>query len=378
MDRRIAIFHDYFAIRGGGERLVLTLCQAMDAALIYGYRTSESYDERPFPRHSRSLGLQGFRNIRGVRLFALAAAFAARRGLAKAFPIRIFSGVAACFAAPAKGAGGVNIFYCHTPPRFLYDQKDYYLRTLPPWLRVLAALPLTFYERAYRLAVSRMDVVITNSQNTRDRLKQFMDLDSIVVYPPVDTDSFRWTGQADYYLSTARLSKLKRVDRIVAAFRQLPDKKLIVVSGGEEQDALVRMSRDANNIEFKGWVDDEALRQLVGQAVATLYLPIDEDFGISPVEAMAAGKPVIGVAEGGLLETVLPERTGLLLPPNFSDDDLVQAVREMTPERAWSMREACETQASRFAREGFVAAVKAVIADVAHRDRDRDQDASRT
>jgi glycosyltransferase involved in cell wall biosynthesis len=108
-------------------------------------------------------------------------------------------------------------------------------------------------------------------------------------------------------------------------------------------------------------VSDEALLDLVGNAIATIYLPRDEDFGMSPVESMAAGKPVIGVAEGGLLETIAQGETGILLPPDFSDEDLIDAVRQMTAERALAMRSSCEVRARNFTREKFVSAMREVI-----------------
>ncbi|MBN8966618.1 MAG: glycosyltransferase, partial [Rhizobiales bacterium] len=194
-----------------------------------------------------------------------------------------------------------------------------------------------------------------------NRIARYLGRDSIVVFPPVDIDRFGWQGQDGYYLSTARLSPLKRVDRIVDAFLKLPDKNLVVVSGGQDLDELKRRAAGAPNITFRGWVSDAELRTLVGKAIATIYLPRDEDFGMSPVESMAAGKPVIGVAEGGLLETVIPHQTGILLAPNFSEADLVAAVDAMTREKALSLREACEIRARDFSRDRFVAGMHSVI-----------------
>lgn len=358
----IALFHDYFAIRGGGERLVLVLARELDGCtLVHGYRTQDSYDGEAFPERSVSLDLPSPFRRSGLRVMALAAAFTRRRGWAASVPVRIFSGVAAPFAAPEKGKGGVNIFYCHTPPRFLFDQRDHFLAGQGAVRGLAAGVAMRRFEKGYRAAVRRMDVVVANSENTRARISRYLGRDSVVVPPPVDTDEFSWGGQGDYFLSTARLTPLKQVDRIVDAFLEMPDRKLVVVSGGEELEVLKRRAAGAPNITFRGWVDDAELRALVGNAIATIYLPRDEDFGMSPVESMAAGKPVIGVAEGGLLETVLPDETGVLLPPDFSNDQLKLAVAAMTPQRAAALRAACEARAQAFTREKFVAGMKAVI-----------------
>lgn len=362
-DERIALFHDYFAIRGGGERLVLTLAEALDAELVYGYRTSETFDAVMFPPMVRDLSLPEILRRPGLRPLSLARRFARERAWASRRTVRIFSGVAAPMAAPEKRPGTCNIFYCHTPPRFLFDQRAHFIGALSPARRVAARPALAAFERTYRRAVSRMDVIVANSATTQARIRAFLGRESVIVHPPCDTDRFVWRGQGDYYLSTARLDPLKRVDRAVAAFREMPDKKLVVVSGGPELPALQRLAGDATNIDIRGWVGEEELSSLVGNAIATIYLATDEDFGMSPVESMAAGKPVIGVAEGGLLETVIPGATGVLLSAGAAVPDLVEAVNGMTPLRASEMRAACEARAAQFSRAKFVDAMKGVIRD---------------
>jgi glycosyltransferase involved in cell wall biosynthesis len=150
------------------------------------------------------------------------------------------------------------------------------------------------------------------------RLKKYLDVESEVLYPPCDTEGFEWMGDGDYFLSTARLEPLKRVDLIVEAFKDMPNKKLIVASGGSQLESLEELADGAKNITFTGWVSDTELRRLVGNCTATIYIPKDEDFGISPVQSLAAGKPVIGVNEGGVVETVRETADGVLIstPPS--------------------------------------------------------------
>lgn len=358
--RDIVVYHDYFAIRGGGERLALALARELHAQIVYGFRTSNSHDDELFPARSLSLGLEGTPRIRGLKLIRLVVAFISQRRAASGFKIRMFSGVTAPFAAPEKDQG-LNVFYCHTPPRFLYDQRAHFLANLSSAARLMAGPFMRMFEWLYRRAITRMDIIVANSENTRERIKTYLNRDSIVVHPPVDIDRFRFLGQKDYYVSTARLAPLKRVDAIVEAFLKMPNKELVIVSGGEERAALIARANGARNIKFLDWVDDATLQAVIGEAVASIYLPIDEDFGMSPVESMAAGKPVIGVAEGGLLETIIAGKTGLLIPKNFMVDDVVAAVREMTPERALAMREACELRAEEFSRDHFISRMKRVI-----------------
>ena len=254
--------------------------------------------------------------------------------------------------------------YCHTPPRILYDHRDFYLARQPRLRRPLWRLLAGRYRRRYEAAVRAMDAVIANSETVRRRIRDFLGLDAVVVHPPVDTAAYQYKGQEPFYLSTARVDVLKRVDRVVAAFAAMPDKKLVVVSGGSELDRVRAMARGCPNIDIRGWTEAAELRRLIGTAVATIYIPRDEDFGISPVESMAAGKPVIGVREGGLTETVVHGETGVLLPPDPTPEDVARAVRALGPAEALAMREACQRRAAAFDTKVFVDNMRELARDV--------------
>ena len=176
----------------------------------------------------------------------------------------------------------------------------------------------------------------------------------------MDTAAFPNLGQEPFYLSTARVDVLKRVDVVVRAFCDLPDKRLVVVSGGSELARVRELAAGRANIEIRGWTEEAELRRLVGSAIATIYIPRDEDFGISPVESMAAGKPVIGVREGGLTETVVHGETGILLPPDPQPADLARAVTELGPGEALGMRAACQRRAGVFDTAVFIRNMQAV------------------
>lgn len=352
---KVLVVHDYFAIRGGGERLALTLANGLSADLMYGFRTDESYELDQFPRQSIDLLLPRTLRRPMYRVGALSLRFALTRSAAEKYCTRIFSGASSLFAAPEQKAGECNIYYCHTPPRFLFDQRDFFntART-KSWGTRFSAPALREYRRNYFRSLDRMDIVIANSRNVQDRIKRYLGRDSIIVHPPVDVEGFVWRSQADYYLSCARLSKLKRVDKIVEAFRTMPHLRLVVASGGEELPYLRELAKDSPNISFTGWIDDRQMKALVGGAIATIYVPIEEDFGMSPVESMAAGKPVIGVCEGGLTESIVQGRTGFLLPRDFSVDDLREAVQAMSAAQALTMRGDCEERASVFSEGRFL------------------------
>jgi glycosyltransferase involved in cell wall biosynthesis len=151
------------------------------------------------------------------------------------------------------------------------------------------------------------------------------------------------------------------MNHVVEAFQRLPEKRLIVTSGGPNEPRIRRLATEYDNIEVTGPVSETRLNRLMGTCIATVYIPRDEDFGMAPLESMAAGKPVIGVAEGGLLETVADGATGILIKPNPTTEDLMDAVLKMTPERALGMREACEERARLFRTEVFVEKMKEIV-----------------
>ena len=319
----------------------------------------ESYEAEMFPPAVQDLRLPVSMRRPGLRPVALALRFGMERKRVATFRNRIFSGIAAPFAAPERGSGR-NIYYCHTPPRFLYDQRDRFADRLD---RLQYHLPARLFRQGYEAAVARMDLLIANSETVRERISRYLHRDSVVVFPPCDVDCFSWREPQGYYLSMARLSPLKRVDTIIEAFRAMPNRRLIVASGGEDEAALRQGAADAPNIAIEGWVGEARLRQLVNNAIATIYVPVDEDFGMSPVESMAAGKTVIGVAEGGLRETVVHGETGLLLPPDFEATTIVDAVNELTSARAIGMRAACESRAQLFSTQRFINSMRAIVAN---------------
>ena len=161
-----------------------------------------------------------------------------------------------------------------------------------------------------------MDAVFTNSTNTRDRLKYFTGYDAEIIYPPVDLSRFVPSEtRGDYYYSWARLSAIKRVDKIIEAFAKMPEKKLIFSYGinDPEKEKILEIAKKYSNISAIQSPDDPELIKLISESVATIYIPVDEDFGMTPVESMACGVPVIGVNDGGLKESVLNGKTGILI-----------------------------------------------------------------
>ena len=342
----ILLLHDYFETTEGGGRLILYMKNLFPSDLGCGFFA----DNHPFfidkkktePDYIVSSKL----NIPLIKQMRLVQSFLNVRFI-KSYKAVVYSGYYAPLAA-INNRIPYNILYCHTPPRFLYDQKSHFENQIPCYLKPLLRAFNNNYKKKYEDSIEKMDLIIANSKNVQSRIKKYLNKESSVIYPPCDTNSFKWIAQEGYFLSMARLDPLKQVEKIVRAFRKLPSKRLIVISEGREFNRIKKLSKYSDNIEVKGVVSDNDLYQLVGSCLATIYIPKNEDFGMSPVESMAAGKPVIGVAEGGLLETVIHEKTGFLLKPDFKIDDLVESINYLTPEKAKAMRFTCEKRARDF------------------------------
>jgi len=347
------LLYDFLQVAGGAERVMLELARGLaDRPLVVS---------RVFPeaRLLEGLAAADIRSLAGPLTRPLGPvleaihAFRTRTAFLEDAQSVLYSGFYAPFAAHRQRAGR-RVLYCHTPPRFAYDLREFFLRRYPAPLRPLASAFFDFVKREYEASLARMDTVVANSENVRGRLQRFCGVEAVVVNPPIDTERMRWIEAGDYYLSLARLAPYKRVDLVVRAFLAMPDRKLVVASGGPEEARLRSLAAGAANITFTGWTGDERLRDLIGRARAAIYVPRDEDFGMSPVEAMAAGKPVIGVAEGGVLETVVDGETGLLVPPDPAVDAIADAVRRLDGDAALAMRAACESRAARFATPVFL------------------------
>lgn len=358
--KQLIVLHDYFERADGGGRLSTLLVKGLNADLCYGFASLPHPFVKGTLQNPQEIDLKAQSNIPLWRQFKLAKTFENKTIFLNQYEIAIYSG----FYTPLsinQHLKGKNILYCHTPPRFIYDQKDFYLQSIPFILRPLLNTFTSWLQPRYKQAVQQMDMIIANSQNIQRRIKQYLNIESTVIYPPCEIERFYWNSQGDYYLSFGRLDPLKRISRLVDAFLQMPDKKLTIASDGPEFNKIKQQIGNAQNIILLGKVGEQKLLELISNCIATIYIPKDEDFGMSPVESMAAGKPVLGVAEGGLLETVLPEETGILLSPDPSIEMIIEGIKKLTPQRALEMRENCENQAQQFSVERFLNEMKRII-----------------
>lgn len=293
----VAIVHDYLNQRGGAERVALELARLWPRAPIYTslYRPGSTFPEFA-DRDIRTSFLDrlpvrnGFRN-----LFPLyPAAFRALGKLEADLVVASSSGWA---HGVRTAPGTTHAVYCHTPARWLY--RDDYLGSGS--LRQRLALPLVGAMRRWDVASARRaDIYIANSENVRGRIRAAYGFDAEVVHPPVDVDRFTPRERGERLLVVSRLLPYKRVDLAIQAANRarLP---LDVIGSGPSYGALREMA--GPTVRFDRRLDDAEITTLM-ESCRALLLPGEEDFGITPVEALAAGKPVVAFGAGGALETL--------------------------------------------------------------------------
>jgi glycosyltransferase involved in cell wall biosynthesis len=249
-----------------------------------------------------------------------------------------------------------HICYCLTPTRFVWDFETYVAREQvgPATQRLVRPLlgPLQRWERA---AADRVDAFVAISHEVQTRIRRAYHRDSVVIYPPVDTERYTPTGNYDdFFLIVSRLVPYKRIDLAVQAFTELG---LPLWIGGEGRDRMSLEAMAGPTVRFLGRVPDDELGELLGRCRAFIF-PGLEDFGITPVEAMAAGRPVIAYAGGGALDTVAEGISGMFFHEQTADS-LADAVRRFD-DSAFDA-EAIRAHAEQFAKDSFRARLQAFI-----------------
>lgn len=203
----------------------------------------------------------------------------------------------------------LHVCYCHTPTRYLWSDTHRYIEELgvPGLVKKLLPPFLTYMRMWDKAAADRVDVFVANSETVKNRIKKYYNRDSVVIHPPVETKQFSISNQPKtYYLIGGRLVAYKRYDIAINAFNKLGLPLKIFGSGPEEANLR---ERAGDNIEFLGRVSDEEKAKLYSECIAFLH-PHEEDFGITQVEAMASGRPVIALRAGGATEAVEEGVTG--------------------------------------------------------------------
>lgn len=307
---KIAIVHDWLTGMGGAEKVIIELHKMFPDAPIY--TSVVNYDNlEPIFREMdirttfiQKLPFSKKKYNRYLPLFPLA--FEALD--LHEYDVILSSTTSIGVKGVLRNSSSVHICYCNTPPRYAWDFYHEYLNSAGRLQKLLIPFFMHYLRMYDQQSSMRVDYFIANSTNVSDRIKRIYNRNSIVIHPPVNTDYYQLSTQSEeFYFIVSRLVSYKRIDLAIEACNQL-NRKLVIIGNGEELNRLAKLA--GPTVTLLGYQVDEIIRDYMQRCKAFIF-PGYEDFGITPVEAMACGKPVIAFGKGGVLDTVSPNETGI-------------------------------------------------------------------
>ncbi|MDP4038822.1 MAG: glycosyltransferase [bacterium] len=356
---RIALVHDWLTNLGGAERVLLLMHQAFPKAPIY----TSIFNPKKLPEFAKLNVRTSF-----LQKFPLAKKkhqlYPTLRRLAfESFDFSKFDIVISSSSAEAKGiitsTETFHISYINTPTRYYWSGYNEYLKSpgygvFNPFVRLIMPRLVKKMRRWDYAAAQRPDIIIANSENVKKRIKKYYNRDSLVLHPPVDLSRFKPDKDEGYYLVVSRLIPYKRIDLAVKACSNL-NKKLVVIGSGSEYKKLKSMSN--SNVHFTGALTDREINNYYKNALAFIFTA-EEDFGITPLEAMASGKPVICYGAGGAKETVIDNETGIYFEKQ-NEQSLQNAIKKF--EKMEFNQNKIIDRAEQFSEDNFIKKLKEVI-----------------
>lgn len=364
MNMKIALVHDCLREYGGAERVVEVLHELYPEAPLY----TSFVDKNGLGRHAdrfrnwniKTSWLQWFPFLaRFISPLRFLIPFVWKGFDFRGYDVVISSSGWFISRGITVQKPTIHICYIHHPPRNMYGYSTGSTLQQYRIVRVYAAI-LNFFLRHYDFySAQAVDYFIANSKETARRVKKFYRRTSTVIYPPiVRSDVGKEKEKRTYYLSVGRLSWAKRIDLIIAACKKknLP---LKVVGVGKEEQYLRSMK--GPHTEFLGSVSDEELGRLYNGAKALLFTALDEDFGMVPVEAMIHGTPVIALAQGGVKETVIDGKTGIVFDKPTVEHVLEAIDRFEKQSKNYDWTKQCKDQARKFDKSVFTKKMKKFV-----------------
>jgi len=327
---KIALVHDHLAQMGGAEKVLQILCEMFPSAPVYTLLYDEKNVKKNFPNihiepsiiHKLPGGKKHYKWY--MPLMPMAVEF---------FDLSDYDVVISDSSSFAKGVitkpNTFHISYCHTPTRYLWSDTHQYINDLRynKYFKKIISLILNYIRIWDKLAADRVDKYLTNSRTSLKRIKKYYRRKAEIIYPSIKIDDFSITKkQGDYYLAGCRLVPYKRLDILIEAFKK-NGLKLKIFGDGVDKKRLEKIAEGYKNIEFLGQIEDDEKTYLYSRCIAFIN-PQIEDFGITPLEAMASGRPVIAQKKGGSLESIIENETGVFFEKE-SPEDINKAIQKL-------------------------------------------------
>ena len=356
---RVALVHDYLSQHGGAERVLKAFHEIWPEAPVFVlFHDKKKIDDFEHADIRESfLAKLPFGRTK-YQWYLPWMPFATERHNLHEFDV-VLSSTSAFAKGVLTRPDTLHISYCHTPTRYLWTDTHEYIEELKYNRLIKAALPrLIYHLRLWdKMSVDRVDHFIANSGTVRNRIQKYYRRESDIIYPPVDVHKFFISKDiGDYFVAGGRLVPYKRFDLLVQVFNRLRW-PLIIFGDGPEESKLKKYAKD--NIQFVGRVSDEEKAKLLSRARALIH-PQVEDLGITPIESMACGRPVIAYPVGGATETVIPGETGEFFPSQ-NWESLLDTILHFNYEN-WDSAKIRE-HAGRYGAEAFKERVKRYVED---------------
>ena len=354
---KVALVHDYLTQRGGAERVFEMLCRFFDGADVF----SSVYDRQNTVNiQGHSIKTTFLQNMPGAkkkfRLFAPAYYSAFRQLDLQDYDL-IISSTSSFAKGVKKRPGAMHICFCHNVTRFLWDTRTYleenssYRRLAP----IIEPILRSMREQDLRYA-QEPDLYIANSTTVAKRIEKIYNRKAMTINYPIDTDKFIFADRKeDFYLISSRMISYKRLDIAIEAFNWL-GLPLVITGDGPERKRLEEMALD--NIQFLGYVDDKWRTHLMAKAKAVVVTAL-EDYGLVPIEANVSGTPVIAYGAGGVLDTQISGKTGVLFAPQTPD--ALRTAIEQVEDREWDYAAIRDHAVNNFSESVFFQQVAEVI-----------------
>lgn len=324
---KVAIVHDWLPFMGGAENVLVNMHEVFPNAPIYtSICNRDRLSEKLLNADIRTTHLQKkkqeIKNHRKLFPFMPMAM--------ESIDLRTYDVVISSSTSVAKSVitapSTLHICYCNTPMRYAWEFMHDYIGNLSGKKSIrhkMKSYFMTFMRIWDYCSAARVDVFVGNSVNVAKRIKKHYRRPAYVIHPPVRGDFFQISKEdGDFYLCVSRLQEYKRVDIAVEACTKM-NVPLVVIGDGPEREKLEKAA--GANVKFLGRVSDDVIREYYGKCRAFLF-PGEEDYGITPLEAQASGRPVIAYGRGGALETVIDGKTGVFFKEQ-NVDCMIEAVK---------------------------------------------------